>query len=60
MGASEIPSATAVPINDAEMVQVIAPATLNAGYSFQAIYNGSTFTVVVVSAECDCDSVGVC
>jgi hypothetical protein len=54
MGASEIPSATAVPINDAEMVQVIAPATLTAGYSFQAIYNGSAFTVVVVSsAECD-------
>mmetsp|Transcript_1816 Transcript_1816/g.3951 ORF Transcript_1816/g.3951 Transcript_1816/m.3951 type:complete len:339 (+) Transcript_1816:219-1235(+) len=28
-------------------VQVIAPATLNAGYTFDAVYEGNTFTVTV-------------
>eukprot|EP00804_Cyclotella_cryptica_P019578 CCRYP_014326-RA/>CCRYP_014326-RA protein AED:0.45 eAED:0.45 QI:0/-1/0/1/-1/1/1/0/346 len=34
---------TATPTN----VQVIAPATLNAGYTFDAMYDGVTFTVTV-------------
>lgn len=49
-GGSDVPypTATAMPIAHAAIqVEVIAPATLQAGYSFQAIYNGTTFTVTV-------------
>jgi hypothetical protein len=45
MGASDTVSAVATAV---EMVEVIAPANMAAGYSFQAIYKGVIFPVVVV------------
>ena len=39
-----LPTATATP-----MVNVVAPATLAEGYTFDAEFNGKTFTVTVVS-----------
>mmetsp|Transcript_1627 Transcript_1627/g.2152 ORF Transcript_1627/g.2152 Transcript_1627/m.2152 type:complete len:263 (+) Transcript_1627:123-911(+) len=42
-----IPLATAIPVSVAEIVEVVAPATLQEGFSFQAIYNKTPFTVTV-------------
>lgn len=43
--AESLPVAQSVPV---EMVEVIAPGTLSAGYTFQASYNDVVFPVTVV------------
>lgn len=47
MGGADVPFATALPLDAVQLVEVTAPATLDAGYSFPAVYNGTTFSVTV-------------
>uniref|UniRef100_A0A7S1D7B1 Uncharacterized protein n=1 Tax=Cyclophora tenuis TaxID=216820 RepID=A0A7S1D7B1_CYCTE len=43
----DIPSAEAIPATTVETVEVIAPATLQAGYTFDAVFKGKTIPVTV-------------
>lgn len=43
-----LPVAQSLPV---EMVEVVAPGTLSAGYTFQASYNDVVFPVTVVRKE---------
>ncbi|CAB9531977.1 expressed unknown protein (Partial), partial [Seminavis robusta] len=47
MANEDIPVAQAVPAADSQLVQVIAPATLDAGYSFMAKVDGKTVSITV-------------
>ena len=53
ISAEETPvvEAMVVPVDTTEMVQVVAPADLNEGYSFNVVVGGSTFPVTVVSFD---------
>lgn len=46
--AESLPVAQSLPV---EMVEVVAPGTLSAGYTFQASYNDVVFPVTVVRKE---------
>jgi len=48
-GYSSVTSADSIPVATpkVEMVEVVAPGTLTAGYTFQASYNGVVFPVTV-------------
>lgn len=48
-GYSSVPTATAVAVPPPITVEVVAPSTLAEGYTFDAIYEGTTFTVTVPS-----------
>eukprot|EP00957_Ditylum_brightwellii_P124956 9525860-Ditylum_brightwellii.AAC.1 len=48
-----VPSASAVVTGDI-MVEVEAPATLSAGYKFDAMYDGQTFSVTVSHSDHSC------
>ena len=53
-GYSSVGSSEALPVATpaVQMVEVVAPATLGAGYTFQAVFNGVVFPVTVVRTRC--------
>ena len=46
---AQIPSEPISVASAVTLVEVVAPSDLEAGYTFMAIYEGTTFQVIVVS-----------